>query len=164
MIIEKDLIKLFALNKISKAELLNRYPVDLKEDRKYVLHLLDNAYDDQSEEDLEYALMLLPIDEFAATEKYATVLNRLILADWHCRHEDIASLLKGIKSPGSVDVLYKAALAQHDYLDYDDTYQLARKCIKALVSIGSDDAIEALRCLSKSETPEIAAYAQKELV
>jgi len=86
-----------------------------------------------------------------------------MLANWHQKHEDVAALLKGIKATESIDVLYKAALVQHDYLDYDDTYQLARKCIKALAVIDTAEAIEKLQLLAKHSIREIREYAQKEL-
>lgn len=72
-------------------------------------------------------------------------------------------LLKDIADPNTVDCLYKATELHFDYLEYDDTYQFARKCIKVLSKIGNDNAIDKLKSLSSSQTPEIAAYAKKEL-
>lgn len=65
------------------------------------------------------------------------MLNELLLATWHEQHENIAFILEGKKSPDSVNALYNTALIKFDYLNYDDTYELARKCIKALSAINN---------------------------
>lgn len=161
--IEKQLIRSFILGKMTKEEFLKSYPVDLIRDKQYILSTLLNAYREENAVDTEYALMLLPLDDFSGSKKYVDILNKLMLANWHYRHEDIAALLKGIKAPESVDALYKAALVSHGYLDYDETYQLARKCIKALATIGNAEAIEKLQMIAGHAIPEIREYAQKEL-
>ncbi len=91
------------------------------------------------------------------------VLSKLLLLDCHHVHEDIANLLKELRDPVSINFLYKATEMQFEYLDYDDTYQFARKCIKAIAAIGNSEAIYKLEQLSKSSIPEIAGYAIKEL-
>jgi hypothetical protein len=92
-----------------------------------------------------------------------SVLCKLLLLDCHHVHEDIANLLKELKDPISINFLYKATEIQFEYLDYDDTYQFARKCIKAIGAIGGSEAIYRLEQLSKSPIHEIADYALKEL-
>ena len=69
----------------------------------------------------------------------------------------------GVADPATLDCLFKATELKFDYLDYDDTYQFARKCIKAIATIGTGNAIEKLKLLALSPTPEIAEYAKKEL-
>jgi len=78
-------------------------------------------------------------------------------------HEDIASLLQGIRSPGSIDELYKTALTRFDYLDYDDSYSLARKCIHALGDINTAESKEKLAMLAGSGIPIIKEAAEKQL-
>ncbi|SFM67658.1 hypothetical protein SAMN05428949_0400 [Chitinophaga sp. YR627] len=163
-IIEKQLIKSLVLNEITKETFLAHYPIDLSVEDRYILHVLQSSYQNRDEDALEYGLMLLPLDNFTESTKYVEILNKLIQADWHKMHEDIASLLNGINSPESVDALFNAAVVQYDYLSYDDTYQLARKCIKALAAIANMEAIERIKELSLYEIPEIAAYARKELL
>jgi hypothetical protein len=160
---EKQLIMSFALEEITKEDFLKRFPVDLMKENNYILSELLRAFDAKDEDLIEYAIKILHLDDFTRSDKYVDVFNKLLLVDWHERHEDIAALLKGIKSPKSVYALYKAATVQYDYLDYDDTYQFARKCIKALSAINDEGAIARLRDLSQYHIPEIAAYAQKEL-
>ena len=161
--IEKQLIMSYTFKKITKEEFLKRFPVDLTKENNYILSELLRAFDTKDKDVILYAMMILHLEYFTDRDKYVDIFNELLLVDWHDRHEDIASLLKGISSSKSVDALFKAATVQYDYLDYDDGYEFARKCIKALSSINNPEAIEKLRILSQYHIPEIAAYAVKEL-
>ncbi len=68
-----------------------------------------------------------------------------------------------MKDPSTVDCLCKAAELHFEYLDYDDSYQFARKCIKALSAIDNEAAISKLQLLAQSSIPEVQQYAIKEL-
>ena len=161
---EKQLINDLAANRIGTNEFLKRYPVDLKNDGNYILATLEKAYEDKNGENVDYSLSLIRFDtEHYRPGRYVEVLSKLLLAPWHCRHEDIASLLQGLKDPGSVDALYEAALTKFDYLDYDDTYALARKCIHALADIDTESSRAKLRLLAESEIPTIREKAIKHL-
>ena len=94
---------------------------------------------------------------------YIPILCKLLLSQYHHSHEDIARVLQEMADISTVDFLYAAAELQFDYLDYDDTYQFARKCIKALSSINNKNAIDKLKLLSNSNIEKIAGYAKKEL-
>src|SRR3989339_581243 len=78
------------------------------------------------------------------------LLIELLNISWHFRHEDIVSALQQLKHPQSIDALYKAALTTYEYLDYDDSFSLARKCTWALADIGTVEAKEALISLSQT--------------
>ena len=91
------------------------------------------------------------------------VLCDLILCDWHHSHENIASILRGQLDSTKGDSLFLAAQRKYAYLDYDDTYQFARKCIKALSAIGDNNAVNKLRSLSNNGNEFIEQYAIKEL-
>lgn len=73
----------------------------------------------------------------------------IYIEKWHYKHEDLARLLKEYRSPSSVDVLYLAANLKLEYLDFDDNYSLAVKCIWGINSIGNENAIQKLKILSK---------------
>lgn len=91
------------------------------------------------------------------------ILNNLLSEDWHYRHEDIVSLLQGMKSPTSVEALYQTALTKFDYLSYDDLYGLARKCTWALSEINTNESFERLRLLPQTDNAYIRQYANKRL-
>lgn len=81
------------------------------------------------------------------------LLNKLLLEDWHHRHEDITLLLQQLKSHSSIEALYLMAIRQLIYLSYDDSYALARKCIHALGDINTDASWEKLRLIAALDIP-----------
>lgn len=85
------------------------------------------------------------------------------MESWHYRHEDIASLLQDAKSPTSIDALNKAVMTKFGYLDFDDSYALAVKCIWALGEIGTPEAMDKLTKLSKSDNKIIRDNAINQL-
>jgi hypothetical protein len=157
---EKQSILELSFNKKSLIEFEQEFPDRLT--KEYILEVVESSYFNNDPDDLEYSLLLgFIIDIF--DHDFAHVLSKLIVESWHFKHEDIAMILKQIKSPQSVDSLYNATEMQFEYLGYDNTYQFARKCIKALSAIGDENATNRLRLLAVSKTTEIAGYAQKEL-
>lgn len=130
--------------------------------KKNIEELLLKAYHNKSAEDVE--LLMPSIDSAESISNgTSTILNNLLQESWHYKHEDIAMLLKKIKDPKTVEGLYTATKQKLEYLEYDDTFQFARKCIKALAAIGDDNAIEKLRLLKQCDNDVIKAYAVKEL-
>lgn len=161
---EKQLINEYLAGNLTKENLLKKYPINLIEDKAYILSSLEYAYKNKNADDVGYTLSLLIFDaDFNKTDKYVEILCKLLYEDWHFSHEDIVSLLQGIKSPKSIDTLYKTALTEFEYLNYDDTYALARKCIHALGEINTEKAKEKLILLAQSNIPIIKEKAEKQL-
>jgi hypothetical protein len=124
--------------------------------------LLRKAFDNQDNETVEEAIVVgVTLDYFS--DRFSEIFCRLLQVDWHYKHEDIARILQDLKDPSTVNCLFNAAQLHFEYLDYDDTYQFARKCIKALSAIDNEEAISKLRLLTQSDIPEIKHYAEKEL-
>ena len=94
---------------------------------------------------------------------YSEILSDLLLAEWHFKHEDIVMIMKMIEDPDTVDCLYLTAFKKLPYLDYDDTFGLARKCIYALAAIQTSDAINKIKLLTTNPNEVISKYAKKEL-
>jgi len=95
--------------------------------------------------------------------KCISVLNRLIIEKWHEKHEDLARLLGDFKSETSVDFLFEAAQTNFDYLDYDDDYVFADKCIRAIAKINTHESVIRLKQLSLSDNVKIRESANKHL-
>ncbi|MDO7877729.1 hypothetical protein Q5H93_23535 [Hymenobacter sp. ASUV-10] len=114
-------------------------------------------------ERLEDALYFLTQDN-VFSKANTEVLCELLLQDWHFSHETIAHYLQQLKDPFSIPYLAATATKRFEYLAYDDTYQLARKCIKALAAIGTKEAISSLNNISMNENSAISGYASKELI
>lgn len=93
----------------------------------------------------------------------ARLLAEALLMPWHGRHEDVASILQALREPCAVDALFQAATSQHDYLDYDEYFGLARKCTWALADIGTPEARNRLEELARSPNGMIAGYARRRL-
>lgn len=158
----KTLINSLYSGKIDKEEFLRSYFESGLTNEKDLISLFQKGIANKDLDVIEEVLVLLSIGSFNLN-LFVSDLCNLLLTDWHYKHEDIVMLLKEIKDSSTVDCLYKAAELYFEYLDYDDTYQLARKCIKVLSAIGNENAISKLWLLSKSEIPEISEYSKKEL-
>jgi hypothetical protein len=116
--------------------------------------LLEVAYQEENADDVDYLLFLV-FSFNLVTADYSDLLCRLMDAEWHYKHEDIASLFQQNRFHQGVDYLYNAALTQHEYLDFDEAFALAVKCIWALGAINTPDSIRKLELLTESENEVI---------
>jgi hypothetical protein len=157
---QKKLILDLSLGNISLDEFSKKYSEHI--DSEYVLMKLRMAFEKQDASGVEYALLLGFFFKLF-NKDYTDLLNNLIQEDWHFKHEDIASVLQQIKSPSSIEALYNSALKRLEYLDYDDSYALARKCIHALGEIHTEYSKEKLQLLAESDIPIIKEKAEKQL-
>lgn len=161
---EKQIVNKFYFNEISKKQFLEQYPVDLKENERHIYLSLKEAFDKQSEDALNLALTLAIFSiNIIYTDEFVELLCLLLKAKWHHQHENIVTMLQGIKSPKSIESLYDTALTKFDYLEYDDSIPLAIKCIHALGDINTEYGKEKLRLLMESDVPIIKEKAEKQL-
>ena len=141
------------------------YPYNLAHDKSYILSVLENAFKNRTPDEVDYALSLLTLDEpFNSTDTYVEVLCKLLTVDWNYNHEDIVSLLQGVKSSLCVDQLYETSFKKFDYLAYDDSHALAVTCIYALGAIGTHNALEKLKLLAESDNSIISQSAKNQLM
>jgi len=158
----QSLIRLFAIGKLGKKDFVSEYFEGKTPESTHFLESLESAIKEKNVELIEKNLALISIIGF--DEKiFIKQLCELLQEDWHYSHEVIAMGLKEIKDPSTVDCLYSSSEKQFEYLDYDDTFQFARKCIKALSEIADENAIDKLFKLAESNNYIIAEYAKKEL-
>lgn len=161
---EKSLISLFLMGNISKKDFIEMFPVNLDENKDYILNGLKTAYTEKKSDDVEDFISLIAFDtNWKNNPEYADIFCKLIGETWHYQHENLVSLLQGLKNPNTVVCLYEAAVNKPDYMAYDDTYSLARKCIHALGDINTELAREKLELLAKSEISIIKEKAEKQL-
>lgn len=158
----KKLLILLTSGRITKEEFIREYSNDKRVDKEYCFDLLKQAVNDKDDEKVEEAIVVgSALNCFS--NGFSEVFCELLLSDWHYKHEDIARILQDLKDPSTVDCLYDASQLRFEYLDYDDTYQFARRCIKVLSAIDNEEAINKLQLLTNSNIPEIKQYAIKEL-
>jgi HEAT repeat protein len=112
---------------------------------------------------LDVDLALFVCFRFGFTERHLESLLILAFADWHKRHEDVASALGDLKTPTAVDALLHLASWVPSYLDFDDARALAVKAIWALGGIADDSAKAALKSLTTSDNEIVAENAVTQL-
>ena len=125
------------------------------------LDLLRDAIDRCDPVDVELSLVVC--FKFGFSEEHLEPLVTLAFSDWHHCHEDVATALGEIGSQASVDALVHLAEWVPKYLEFDDARALATKAIWALGSITGDEAHQALKSLSASESGVVAEGARAQL-
>jgi len=128
---------------------------------KKQLTKLKKAFFEKNSEAIEQ--LIDDIDFSENVSDYTEILCQLLVADWHIKHEDIAFILEDIRDPLAVDYLYIAAQKNLEYLSYDDSRQLAKKCIWALWKIGTEEAIAKIEQLATFEDNIVRGYAVNQL-
>ncbi|RAP28784.1 hypothetical protein C2W64_04370 [Brevibacillus laterosporus] len=155
---ERELIDQLIGETISKEQ----FALEFNVDSTYVKQLLEVAYDEKNEDDVDF-LNYVIFGFNLVTEDYVDLLCRLMYAPWHHQHEDIATIFQSFRFPQTVECLYKTAQTQFEYLEYDDSYALAVKCIWALGDINTEESRKKLELLSVSENEIIRENALKQL-
>ena len=158
---EKRLISDLITQAITKKTFNKHFWPDITDRKGHILNLLENAYQQQDEDIVEKALILGFAFGFSLASK--DILIRLMVCDWHHDHGDIAGLLQELQAPESVDALYHAAQMELAYLDYDECYSLAVKCLWALGDIANAHAQQKLTLLSESPIDIIRKEAKQQL-
>ena len=130
------------------------FTVDVTREPEYVLKLLEAAYLEKNSGDVEFSITIAGSFNLISKD-YVSILMKLIETDWHYMHEDIASIFQTLKSSNTVDCLYRTALRRFKYLDYDDAYALAVKCIWALGDINTIASKTKLELLAQSDNQVI---------
>jgi len=159
---EIEIVKKLMRKSISKVDFLQEFTVDVTHNPSYVIKLLEEAYSKQAANEVEYSLFIgFSFNLFS--KDFVGILCKLIASHWHFQHENIAMIFQRLKSPDSIDYLYQAALTQFHYLDFDEAYALAVKCIWALGDINTEDSRRKLELLTDSENEIISDNAAKQL-
>jgi hypothetical protein len=125
------------------------------------LGLLRDAVERRDPVDAELALTVC--FRFGFSDGHLQPLITLAFADWHQRHEDVATALGKLRSPDEVDALAHLTGWVPAYLEFDDARALAVKAIWALGGIGGDAARSALESLASSECGILAENATAQL-
>lgn len=147
---ERDLLRKLMTRAIEPEVFKNNFTVDVSMNPSYIRELLETALIQQEAYDVEY--LLIPIFYFNLyIEEFADILCKLMNETWHFQHENIALIFQRIKSPKTIDCLYDATLVQLEYLDFDEAYALAVKCIWALGDINTPESRRRLKLLTQSD-------------
>ena len=123
------------------------------------LSLLADAVNRKDGDDVEAALIVCFV--FGMTPDHLELLVLLASADWHRRHEDVASALDGLRTPGAVDALFHLTQWVPGYLGWDENRGLARKAVWGLAKTPGPEAERVLRLLLDDPDETVRAYAAK---
>ncbi len=159
---QRNLILELTRGKISRDTFLSQFDPRFTAKPDQIIALIQEAIKSRSASEVECSLYL--IYQFKdSLESYVPVLVQLFAEDWHHRHEDIALAFENLKDPRAIEILYQTALREFEYLKYDNSEALARKCTWALARIGTVEALDKLRLLANCEKPVVCAFARKRL-
>lgn len=158
---EKELIIDVAIGNASEQSLLKKFATPAAETDKLVLRLLNEAFVERDADGIECALIVGFI--FGFSSRHRQILCDILDANWHRRHEDAVSALAALRSPESIDSLFRAATARFDYLAFDESRALGTKAVSALSAIGDPAAAEKLRLLVESKDAVVSRKAKQRL-
>ena len=125
------------------------------------LDLLWDAVRRHDATDVELALIVSFC--FGLLPGHVEPLVHLAFAEWHERHEDVASALGWLGLSAGVDALVHLALWVPDYLEFDDARALAVKAIWGLGATSSEVATQALMRLAMDPESIVAHAAVHQL-
>lgn len=101
---------------------------------------------------------------FEACHLVSKLIAPLLVESWHCKHEEIAVILKSVNDESAVDFLFAGATYRCDNLDYQSDYcSFACKCIHALSRINTPKALSKLQSLLAYENKIVADCALRRL-
>lgn len=159
---QNQLVISLALKKLSEEEFLRQFPASPEERPSLGLRVLSSALQDRSADTVESGVILG--SRFGMGPEYIQILERLATEDWHQKHEDIVFALGKLRSPTSVEPLFRASEKRHEYLEYNDQYSLRSKIIHALGNIGTLEACARLDELAQRfGDPELIAKIGRQL-
>lgn len=143
--------------KKAKRQFLKDFTVDITQHPEYLIQLLKLAHHEKTDPHDVPNILYVATTFKVLSEEFVDILITLLQETWHYGHESIVWALQEIKSPRTVEVLFKTAFAKISYLDYDDTghNSLRLHCIWALGEINTPEAKEKLKLLTQSDDPMV---------
>ncbi len=127
-----------------------------------IVNGLHEAYQSKNADSVEEFIYLTFVFEFF-DKRILDVSNRLLICDWHYKHEDIVWILQKISSCDSIEYLYKAIKLQLQYLAWDDNYTFEVKCVRAIYYIGKEKTFPYLKKLCNYPNCVIREMALKQI-
>lgn len=161
----KQLFDQYWENKLSKSALYEVLDSEVDSWEDFIKEGLETGMAEKSDELLDDYLTLIFLYK-VPFDHCIQLLNKMLISDWHHQHENIALLLEKACDASSIEYLYDAAIVQFKYLEFDENYALAVKCIWALGKIlrkGSPLAKEKLELLAQSTNDVIKENSIKQL-
>ena len=139
----------------------------LKSPQKLLKFLEEIRLENISEEtaDIIHILIFLIVagEFYLKNDNFNEILCKLSKDKNHYEHENIALIFENLYSPKLINCVYNLAIMELDYMEYDEFFNIARKCTYALGYTNTPKAKEKLELLVKNENELIREYAIKQL-
>ncbi len=147
----KDLVLLYYLDKITAQQIISSLNIPSGKEGDFLRKMFEDIFMSSESDYVRYGLAILPL--FEKGNEHIDIIHRLILEPWHDRYEDIAHDLQRRRSVSSIPFLKEAMQKKYSYLEsYESgTRQFINQCGHALWNIGTKEALDVIRELSKSE-------------
>lgn len=157
-------------NKLEENEFIKKIGIYEEKFLSCLLFEMNKSYNNFNAQKLEYLIYALVLweDRVSKEEKYQlemflSILNELLVSDWHNQHENIVLLLQKISSLESMDYLYKAIDLHPIYLSWDENYSFEVKCVRAIYYIGKEKSISYLDKLCRHQNDVIKNMAIRQI-
>ena len=156
--LKRDFTEYRKRSKLDKNELLEALPFPIESKNEIGRKIIKDIIASKNSDDMEFCLLLLwVVDE---EDDCIDLLHEILLEPWHTKHDEIIHDLQWRVNPSSVPAIKIAIQQKFPFLESYNTGtgQFINQCGHALQSIGTEEAIEAIRDLAKnSEDPIVKA-------
>lgn len=138
----------------SKLEIVESLPFPIESKNEIGRKIIKDIIASKNSDDMEFCLLLLwVVDE---DDDCIDLLHEILLEPWHRKYDDIIHNLQWRQHPSSVPTIKIAIQQKYPFLEAysTGTGQFINQCGHALKSIGTEEAIEAIKDLAEnSEDP-----------
>ena len=139
----------------------------LKNPQKLLKFLEEIRLENISEETIDiihiFIFLIVAGEFYLKNDNFNEILCKLSKDKNHYEHENIALIFENLHSPKLINCVYDLAVMELDYMEYDEFFNIARKCTYALGYTNTPKAKEKLELLAKNENELIREYAIKQL-
>ncbi|AKT43588.1 hypothetical protein [Chondromyces crocatus] len=137
---KKKLILDYLTGRVELDQFFHDYPLEPENASTLAREMFVRAIEERDSDAVEYGFYL--DSQFGPPSDYLEILLVLVEADWHQSHEAAVDTLVSMKSPRSVDVLFRAATKPYEYRDYDDIPVIGAKCVRGMGQIRTLEAVK----------------------
>ncbi len=151
----KELILQYQRGEITNEVFISQLLLDKSQKTSFVRNLFKSIIVSKDGANVDYGLTVLGVLE--ENNEFIDIVHQLILEPWHGQYENIAHDLQSRMSELSIPFLKIAMQRKYDYLESygTGTRQFINQCGHALWQIGTEEALNVIKDLSKSNDPVV---------
>lgn len=147
---DMQLIKDLLIAKLTYAEVLNDFSVDIRNDSGFVREEINKAIQSNDAKEIEMALQLVWLS--SSVPLYTDILNELLVNPHHRKHQEIARTLQDYPNVSTIPFVRRVLESNFDFLKYtcSDSGAITKWFSWLLYSIGTPEAINLMKEFSHS--------------